>query len=277
VGPTATCELQGYVYDARLCAAELYEASGRHDRAAALRAQAAQLYRSFNEHFWNDDEGTYALALDGNKQAVWSVASNPGHCLWSGIVPPDRGRRVAARLMQKDMWTGWGIRTLSKDHPAYNPHGYQVGAVWPHDNALIALGLRRYGCDGLALRVVEGIVAASDHFELNQLPELFAGVDRTPGAFPVWHVGANVPQGWAAGALFSVLQVLLGFQPDAPNGVLYLDPILPDWMPKLVVHDLALGKDRFDLRVYRDGAETQFEVTCGPAEKIRRRAMNAGR
>ena len=144
-GPKAVCELQGYVYDAWLRMAEIYDELGRTDRAAALRDKAATLFRRFNDAFWDEESGFYAFMLDGEKRKVLSVASNPGHLLWSGIVPPDRAARVVSRLMAPDMSSGWGIRTLSADHPAFNPYSYQNGSVWPHDNGLIALGFKRYG------------------------------------------------------------------------------------------------------------------------------------
>ena len=131
-----------------------------------------------------------------------SVASNPGHCLWSGIVPPERAAKVVKRLMEPDMWSGWGIRTLSADHPAYNPYSYQNGAVWPHDNALIALGFRRYGFADEAARIARDISGAAGYFMLHQMPELYSGLQRDPTNFPVQYLGANVPQAWAAGSLF---------------------------------------------------------------------------
>jgi len=267
-GPKALVELQGYVYDAWLRMAEIFEARGRDDRAAELRAKAADLFRRFNETFWDEASGFYAFALDGDKQPVLSVASNPGHCLWSGIVPPERAARVVARLMASDMWSGWGIRTLSADHPAYDPHSYQNGSVWPHDSGLIAQGFRRYGFRDEALRLARDVSGAGSYFFQHQLPELFSGLERTPVTFPVQYKGANVPQAWAAGSCFSILQMILGFQPDAPNQRLYIDPALPDWMPDLVVKDLRLDKKAFDLRFWRDGEATRWEVLKGDPEWI---------
>jgi glycogen debranching enzyme len=162
--------------------------------------------------------------LDGQKRKVLSVASNPGHLLWSGIVPADRAAKVVARLMQPDMNSGWGIRTLSSEHPAYNPYSYQNGSVWPHDNSLIVLGFRRYGFEHEASQIARDISEAASHFMLNQLPELYAGVQRNSSNFPVQYLGANVPQAWAAGSCFALLQAILGIQPDAPNDRLYVDP-----------------------------------------------------
>jgi glycogen debranching enzyme len=272
-GPKALCELQGYVYDAWLRMAQVYDTLGNSGRACELRAKAARLFDRFNDEFWNEREGTYFFGLDGDKNKIDSVVSNAGHCLWSGIAPPERARRVADRLMQDDMWSGWGIRTLSSEHPAFNPNRYQVGSVWPHDNGLIAQGMKRYGFHDEALRIAHAITCASDYFEMNQIPELFAGTSRARGEFPVRYRGANVPQGWAAGSIFSLLQAMIGFQPDAPNGMLYLDPKFADWMPELIVRNLKVGKDAFDIHFTRKGSETHYEVLAGPATHVARRPM----
>jgi len=272
-GPKALCELQGYVYDAWLRMAQVFDALDRPDRAVDLRRKAAALYQKFNATFWSEAEGYYAYTLDGDKKPVWSVASNAGQCLWSGIVPPDRARRVAERLKQPDMWSGWGIRTLSSDHRNFNPFNYQTGAVWPHDNGFIAQGLKRYGLHEETCAVAEAITHAAGYFAMNQLPELYAGTQRDRSNFPVQYLGANVPQGWAAGSIFSLLQAMLGFQPDAPNRLLYVDPWLPVWMPDLVVRDLRIGSDVFDIRFSRTGGDTQFEVTKGPKDRVAWRSM----
>jgi glycogen debranching enzyme len=272
-GPKALCELQGYVYDAWLRMAEVYDALGNPDRAAALRDKAATLYRRFNEAFWDAETGVYAFMLDGIKQKVLSVASNPGHLLWSGIVPPERAGQVVARLMAPDMNSGWGIRTLSSAHPAYNPYSYQNGSVWPHDNSLIVLGFKRYGFHDEVGRIARDISEAASHFQLNQLPELYAGIERTAAGFPVQYLGANVPQAWASGAAFALLQAILGIQPDAPRDRLYVDPVLPRWLPDLKLSDLRLGARSFDLRFWRDGDTTRFEVLRGDADVVVRRPV----
>lgn len=272
-GPKALCELQGYVYDAWLRMAEVYEALGDAARAAQLREKAATLFARFNEAFWDEETGFYAFALDGEKKKVLSVASNPGHCLWSGIVPPERAGRVVARLMQPDMWSGWGIRTLSSKHPSYNPYSYQKGAVWPHDNGLIAQGFKRYGYAVEAGRIAHDICQAGGFFMLNQLPELYAGLHREAANFPVQYLGANVPQAWAAGSVFSMVQAILGMQPDAPHRMLYLDPALPPWLPDLTVRNLRLGEQAFDIRFWRAGEETRLEVLQGDPASIARREV----
>ncbi len=254
-GPKALCELQGYVYDAWLRMAEIFDALGDARRASQLRRKSVRLYELFNDRFWDEREGFYALALDGDKKPVMSVTSNPGHCLWSGIVPQERAARVIARLMQPDMWSGWGIRTLSSRHPAYNPFSYQNGSVWPHDNSIIALGMKRYGFAAEAAKVGRALCDAASYFIANWLPELFAGIGRDEINFPLRYLGSNVPQAWATGAIFAVVQALIGFEPHAPRKRSFVDPVLPDWLPELEMRDLLVGGRRVDLRFWRDGGK----------------------
>ncbi len=267
-GPKALCELQGYVYDAWQRMAEVFDALNDKRRANRLRRKAAALFKKFNEAFWDEKSGFYAFALDGDKKKVMSVASNVGHCLWSGIIAPERAHAVVKRLMRKDMWSGWGIRTLSADHPSFNPYNYQTGAVWPHDNSLIALGMRRYGFAAEAAAVARDVSRAAGHFLLNQLPELYGGLQRDATNFPVQYLGANVPQAWAAGTPFVLLQAMLGIRQDAPRGKLYVDPALPAWLPDVTLTDLRLGRQRFDIRFWRDGKKTAFEVLAGNSEAV---------
>jgi glycogen debranching enzyme len=258
--PKALCELQGYVFDAWLRMAEVFDALGEPQRAEQLRAKAARLQARFEEHFWCEEEGIYAFALDPEKKAVATVASNQGHLLWSGIVRPDRAARVVQRLFQPDMWSGWGIRTLSARHPAYNPLAYQRGSVWPHDNGLIAMGMKRYGFANECARVARDISEAASYFAGYRLPELYSGIERTPASFPVQYRGANVPQAWAAGAVFHLLQAILGLQADAPNGRLFVDPSLPHWLPDLSLSGLRVGTGRLNLRFWREGETTRWEA-----------------
>ena len=275
-GPKALCELQGYVYDAWLRMAEIFDALDKPRRAKALRAKAQALFERFNEAFWDEKSGFYAFALDGDKKPVLSVASNPGHCLWSGIVPPERAAKVVKRLMQPDMWSGWGIRTLSSNHPAYDPHSYQNGSVWPHDNGIIAQGFRRYGFAAEAAQIARDVSAAGGYFMQHQLPELYAGLQRSATNFPVQYLGANVPQAWAAGSCFALLQAMTGIQPDAPAGMLYVDPHLPDWLPDLTLSDLRVGERRFDLKFWRDGAQTRWQVLKGNRKAVAQRSVCTG-
>lgn len=274
-GPKALCELQGYVYDAWLRMAEVFDALEQPKRAAELRRKADHLYQRFNDVFWDHKAGFYAYMLDGRKAPVWTVTSNPGHLLFSGIVPEDRAGRVVARLMQPDLNSGWGVRTLSAAHPAFNPHSYQNGSVWPHDNGIIISGFKRYGFLDEAARLAHDICDAASHFLLHQIPELYAGVQRTPDGFPVQYLGANVPQAWAAGTVFMLVQALLGIQPDAPRGRLLIDPCLPPWLPDITLTDLRLGRHTFDIRFWRGNDTTEFEVLRGDPNLIERRSALA--
>lgn len=259
-GPKALCELQGYVFDAKLRVADGAEYFGKPDLAAKLRQEAADLQQRFEERFWCEDLGYYAYALDGDKKPVKTIASNAGHLLWSGIVRQDRAERVVRRLLEPDMWSGWGIRTLSTRNPAYNPFSYQNGSVWPHDNGIIAMGFKRYGFAEEAAMVARDISEAGSYFQLNRLPELYAGTERGPGTFPVQYLGANVPQAWAAGSVFHFLRAILGLDADAPRKMLYVDPSLPPWLPDLTVRQLRVGRATVDLRFWLEGTATRHEV-----------------
>ncbi len=274
-GPKALCELQGYVYDAWQRMAQIHDVLGHADRADELRNKAARLRVRFDEAFWDEASGFYAYALDGDKKQVLSVASNPGHCLWSGIVPPERAARVVRRLMAPDMWSGWGIRTLSADHVSFNPYAYQLGAVWPHDNSIIALGFKRYGFSAEAAHVARDISAAASHFQGNQLPELYAGIQRHVGNFPVQYLGANVPQAWAAGSAFMLLQAMLGLSGHAADRKVFIDPDLPDWMPDITISDLTVGKQDFSIRFWRDGDRTDYDVVAGDPAMVERRPFGS--
>jgi glycogen debranching enzyme len=258
--PKALCELQGYVFDAWLRMAEVFDALGETARAGELREKARRLRTRVEQRFWCDDLGFYAFALDGKKEAVTTIASNAGHLLWSGLVDPARASRVVRRLLEPDMWSGWGIRTLSSRNPAYNPFAYQRGSVWPHDNGIIALGFKRYGFAAEAARVARDISEAAACFASHRLPELYAGVERRPGGFPVQYLGANVPQAWAAGSAFHLLQALLGLRADAPHGRLYVDPDLPGWLPDVTLRGLAVGSSRIDVRFWRENERTRWDV-----------------
>jgi glycogen debranching enzyme len=276
-GPKALCELQGYVYDAWLRMAEAFDELGKPERATELRRKAADLFARFNEAFWDEELAFYAFALDGDKKKVLTVASNAGHCLWSGIVPPERAKKVVERLTAPDMWTGWGIRTLSADHTAFNPYNYQTGSVWPHDNAIIAMGFKRYGFHHEAARIAHDVSFAAGYFLLNQLPELYTASERNERNFPVQYIGANVPQAWAAGSVFMLTQAMLGFAPDAPNNKLYVDPCLPRWLPDLKMHDLRIGKHTLDIHFWRDGERTEFDIIKGDPKLVERRDIAAAR
>lgn len=259
--PIALCEVQGYVYDAWQKAALIYEVWGEFDRASKLRQKATQLYERFNERFWMEKEGFYCLGLDNNKQQIQSITSNPGHLLWSGIIPKERAPHIVERLFQPDMWCGWGIRTLSSQNSAYNPISYQRGSVWPHDNSIIAAGLKRYGYQNEANRIAEGIFDAASYFEGGRMPELFAGIERRDNNFPVPYPGANVPQAWAAGSILLLARTILGLEANAPQKQLKVQPSLPNWLPDVQLTNLVVGKAKVSLRFWRQGTQTQWEIT----------------
>ncbi len=265
--PIATVELQGYWYAARLAMAELLERTGEPERATALRDAARALRQRVEKRFWMEDAGYYGLALDGRKRLVRSIASNAGHLLFCGLPSAERAARVARRLFADDMFSGWGVRTLSSAHRKYNPLSYQLGSIWPHDNALIAAGLARYGLRDAAARLFGSILEAADTFEQNRLPELFCGFPRDEGP-PVPYEKANVPQAWAAAAPILAAQIFVGLAPDAPGGRCYVDPWLPAFLPELELRGIELGDGRLDLKITRDGPSTRLAYARHPSLEI---------
>ena len=250
--PIALCEHQGLVVAAKRAWAEVVgDVFGERHLASRLRSEADRLANQIEERFWWEDEGTYYLGLDGDKAPIASVTSNPGHLLWQKAIDPERAARVVKRLMAKDMWSGWGIRTLSADHVAYDPLSYQRGSVWPHDNAIAAAGFRTYGFDEEAIKVAAGIFDATSRFASQRPPELFAGLTRDAGSFPVQYLGANVPQAWSSGALIQLVVTLLDLDADASRDVLHLRPALPEWMSEVTLRQLRIGDISVDLRVSR--------------------------
>jgi glycogen debranching enzyme len=245
-GPIAPCEVQGYVYDAKRRTAEMAREVWR-DRALAdrLERDAEELRRAFDERFWTERRGGYyVLALDGEKRQVDSLCSNIGHLLWSGIVPRERVDPIVDALMGEELWSGWGVRTMSEGDAAYNPLSYHNGTVWPHDNSLIAVGLARYGRWAEAQRIVRRMLTAAGHFQY-QLPEVFAGLARQETPFPIAYPTAARPQAWAAGTPVLLLQVLLGLRPD--RGRHALETLAPAELPSWVGRSLRLtGVRAFD-------------------------------
>lgn len=225
-GPIATSEIQGYAYDARLRMSRLCrEVWGDELRAARLEGDALTLKKAFNEDFWVDSMGHFALALDGNKEQVDSLTSNAGHLLWSGIVEPERAAEVSARLMSLDMCNGWGLRTLAAGEVAYNPIGYHTGSVWPHDTGIAAEGMRRYGEKDSAAKLLEALFSIAGYFE-HRLPEVFAGFSRSDTQVPVEYPNASRPQAWAAGTPLLALRTMLNM--DVAHGRLEAEPWLTD-------------------------------------------------
>jgi glycogen debranching enzyme len=252
--PIALCEVQGYVYAARLAASRLAADLGHADRARRLREQAEALRRRFEEAFWCDDLGIYALALDGGKRPCRVRASNAGHCLFAGIASPARAR-VAGVLTSPESFSGWGVRTLDAREVRYNLMSYHNGSVWPHDNALVARGLARYGLKEGAVQVLTGLFEASTLLDLHRLPELFCGFERRPGEGPTLYPVACSPQAWAAAA-FLLLEACLGLEVDGPRArVCFHEPALPAVLRELEIHNLHVGAGTVDLFIhrYRDG------------------------
>ncbi len=250
--PIALCEVQAYVYAARRGAADMALALGLAERAAGLESQAEQLRILFEESFWDEKLGTYVIALDGAKNPCRVRTSNAGHCLLGGIVNPSRARRVAESLTGSGMFSGWGIRTVHEQERAYNPMSYHNGSVWPHDNALIAAGMARYGLTDHVERVLAGLFDTSQFMEFDRLPELFCGFDRRPGQAPTLYPVACSPQAWATAAPFLLLESCLNMRIDAPAGeVLFDHPMLPPFLTELTISNLAVGDSRLDLRLIR--------------------------
>ena len=251
--PRATCELQGYAYDAKVRAARLArELFGDEAWAAKLEREAGELKRRFNRDFWIADRQFFALALDGKKRQVDSLTSNIGHLLWSGIADPDKAEACVRHLMGPALFSGWGVRTMAEGEGSYNPIGYHVGTVWPHDSSIIAWGLRRYGYRNEAARVGRAVLDAAEYFR-NRLPEAFAGYHRDQTRFPVEYPTACSPQAWASGAPLLILRALLGL--DVENGRLIVDPAIPHPLERLELLDIpgrwghadAFGRAHFDV------------------------------
>lgn len=263
--PIAVAEVQGLYYAAKQGLAGVFSALGESDRAARLIEEAVRLKKRFNELFWMPDERFFALALDPEKKPVKSIASNAGFCLACGIVDDDKAEAVARRLVAPDMFSGWGVRSLSSAHPAYNPLSYHLGSIWPVDAAHVCLGMKRYGFIEPMHKIAKALFEATRLFEFDRLPEVFGGNPRDgrhpfPGLYP----GACSPQAWSASAIIQICHALAGVTPLAPLGAVIVDPALPDWMADLTIRNLAIGEQRLSIAFHRDGAgATDFEVIEG--------------
>ncbi|RJF99791.1 amylo-alpha-1,6-glucosidase [Noviherbaspirillum saxi] len=250
--PIALCEVQGYVYEAKRYAARMATALGESAYADQLQKAAQLLKKNFNEAFWCEAIGTYALALDGKKRQCAVRSSNAGHVLWSGIADPVLAERVAQQLVSEEFFCGWGIRTLSSKEVRYNPMAYHNGSIWPHDNALIAAGMARYGFTAHAMKVFSGLFDVSLFVDQHRLPELFSGFNKRAGEGPTLYPVACSPQAWAAASVFSLLQACLGlsFNPETSE-VRFRHPHLPEFIDTLEIRGLTINDAVMDLRLQR--------------------------
>lgn len=250
------------MYLAKLHLSELLWWLDEKDEARRLYQEATTLKKRFNEAFWMDDLGVFAMGLDRAKRQIRSIGSNAGHCLATGIVEESFVKRTADRLFQDDMFSGWGIRTLSAGHAAYSPYSYHRGSVWPVEHGSFAVGFMRYGLHAYVERICRAQFESAALFESNRLPELFTGHHRDADhPFPAYYPNANSPQAWSASVTWCLLQSMLGLYPYAPLNLLLLDPHLPDWLPEISVRNLHVGAGVIDLRFYRtrDG-DSDYEV-----------------
>src|SRR6266403_1160060 len=260
-GYIALAEVQGYVYAAKQLAARCASRLGNSEMAQALEIEAGQLAERFEEAFWCDELGTYALALDGAKEPCRVRTSNAGQLLFSGMVREDRARLVAADLMRPHFFAGWGIRTVASGEARYNPMSYHNGSIWPHDNALIALGLARYGLKHSVEHLFRGLFGAASYMDLRRLPELFCGFHRERRRGPTLYPVACSPQAWASATPFTLLEASLGLEFDAPAGEIRLrNPRLPEFLNEVILRDLRLGDSSVDLRVRRHGDDVSLEM-----------------
>jgi glycogen debranching enzyme len=260
-GYIALAEVQGYVFAGKQLAARAARRLGKIEMAQRLEAEAQLLARRFEDAFWCEELGTYALALDGAKRQCKVRTSNAGQLLFTGIAQEDRARRVAVDLMRPHFFTGWGIRTVARGEARYNPMSYHDGSIWPHDNALIALGLARYGLKHSVEHVFKGLFDAASYMDLRRLPELFCGFQREKRRGPTLYPVACAPQAWASATAFTLLEAALGLEFDVTRGEIRLrDPRLPAFLNEVVLRDLQLGPSSVDLRLRRHGEEVSLEV-----------------
>ncbi|MGS2619873.1 amylo-alpha-1,6-glucosidase [Micromonospora sp. LZ34] len=259
--PIATCEIQGYTYDAKLRLAELADGPlGDPELGKRLRADADELRERFNRDFWIDERGGYyAIGLDGDKRKIDSMTSNMGHLLWSGIVPQERAEVVARQLMSEHMFSGWGVRTTSTLDRGYNPIGYHMGTVWPHDNALIAHGLAKYGFRDEANRIIMAMLDAA-RFSNNRLPEAFSGYDRSAGRTPVLYPTACNPQAWASAAPMLFVRTLLGY--DVRGDRIILDPHIPEQLGRIMLSGARAFGRRWDLEAIGTNSHVRLSSTA---------------
>jgi glycogen debranching enzyme len=260
-GPIALVEVQAYVYAAKSEIARVARALGREERAARLAREALMLQQRFEEAFWCEELGTYALALDGAKRPCRVRTSNAGHALFAGIVSRERAERVAQTLLDRNSFSGWGVRTMAMGECRFNPISYHNGTVWPHDNALIALGLSRYGLRSEPLRILTGLLEAAQHMDLFRPPELFCGFGRRAGRGPTLYPVACTPQAWASATPFALLQAALGLVCDGLTGEIRFErATLPAFIDALSIDGLKLGGGAIDISLQRHARDVAANV-----------------
>jgi glycogen debranching enzyme len=260
--PIALAEVQGYVFMAKMRISEIYMLLGEEGRAAQLRDEAEDLKARFNRDFWMEDEQYFAVALDRAKKQVGSITSNPAHGLYCGIVHEEKAEAMSKRLMSPEMFSGWGIRTMSQEEPGYNPMSYHNGTVWPHDNALIAAGLKRYHYDKATKRIATAMFDTAMYMEYYRLPELFCGFTRRAPTNPVSYPVACSPQAWAAASPFILLQAMLGISARADENTITVNrPSLPNWLSEVELKNLRVGDSLISLMFTREGEVTTFSLT----------------
>jgi glycogen debranching enzyme len=270
-GPLALCEVQGYAYAAKRAASALARLLDKAPLADKLESEAEKLRARFEEVFWCEELSTYALALDGEKRPCRVKSSNAGHCLMTRIAAPARAHRVAETLTSTEMFSGWGIRTIATSERRYNPMSYHNGSIWPHDNAIVALGLAQYGAKELCLKVLRSLFEASPHFDLHRIPELYCGFPRRPGEGPTLYPVACSPQAWASGTVLMLIQACLGMTVQGATGQLrFFRPQLPDFIDELAIDNLRVGQGRVSLRIRRLSRGAGIDVIHqeGPVEVI---------
>ncbi len=268
-GPIALCEVQGYVYAAKRQGARLARLAGRPALAESLERSAGELQERFERAFWMEDRGFYALALDGDKRPCRVRCSSAGHLLFTGIVSAERSHALARALLSREFFTGWGIRTIASGEPCYNPVSYHNGSIWPHDNAIIALGLARYGHGAEALQVLNALFDAAAHMDLRRLPELFCGFPRHPERGPTQYPVACIPHAWASASPFGLLGAVLGIDFDPQAGrVLFHHPRLPEAIEHVRIRRLRVGSSSIDVLLRRYGRDVAVNVLdkTGPAD-----------
>jgi glycogen debranching enzyme len=259
--PIALCEVQAYVYGARVAAARLARLLGHADYAAEQEAAAESLKERFNRLYWSDELGTYTYALDGDKRRCQVATSNAGHTLFTGIAEAEYARKTAELLVSPVFFNGWGVRTLAKPERRYNPMSYHNGSVWPHDNGIVAMGMARYGHNDKAQQILTGLFHASISLDMHRLPELYCGFDRLRGQGPTLYPVACLPQAWASGSVFHVLQACLGLRFSAEKPQLRFDhPRLPEYLERVEIRNLAVGGGKVDLNIHRHPHDVGVEV-----------------